>query len=124
MIIDTLSNNTSTLSSFAATLVGNKKIVVSKRASEIEKTNNHRRESSAAEASRDPSKFNPGGRKASGTIGQGRSGSYLDDPPGTSPAAPPPEVTASPARPRQKSELQLVNETINEEEEEDEDEED
>lgn len=118
MIIDTLSSNTSTLSSFAATLVGNKKIVVSKRASEIEKTNNHRRES-AAEASRDPSKFNPGGRKASGTVS--RSGSYLDDQ-GISPPAPgpPPEVTTPPARPRQKSELQLVNETINEEEDEDE----
>ena len=42
MIVDTLNTNKSTLSSFAATLVGNKKIVVQKRASEIEKTNKRR----------------------------------------------------------------------------------
>lgn len=45
MIVNTLHTNKSTLSSIAATLVGNKKIVVQKRASEIEK-NNKRRESS------------------------------------------------------------------------------
>jgi hypothetical protein len=42
MITDTLSANNTTLSSFAATLVGNKKIVVQKRASEIEKLSKRR----------------------------------------------------------------------------------
>ena len=49
---DKISTNSSTLSSFAATLVGNKKVVV----------NSHRRES-AAESARDASHFHPGGRK-------------------------------------------------------------
>lgn len=42
MITDTLSASNTTLSSFAATLVGNKKIVVQKRASEIEKLSKRR----------------------------------------------------------------------------------
>lgn len=42
MFVQTLNAEKSTLSSLAATLVGNKKIVVQKRASEIEKTS-HRR---------------------------------------------------------------------------------
>ena len=42
MITDTLSANNTTLSSFAATLVGNKKNVVQKRASEIEKLSKRR----------------------------------------------------------------------------------
>lgn len=45
MFVETLDTDKSTLSSFAATLVGNKKIVVQKRASEIDKTIK-RRESS------------------------------------------------------------------------------
>ena len=45
MFVETLDTDKSTLSSFAATLVGNKKIVVQKRASEIDKTMK-RRESS------------------------------------------------------------------------------
>jgi len=62
MFVETLDTEKSTLSSFAATLVGNKKIVVQKRASEIEKTY-VRRESSdpRADQAKNLKPFQPGG---------------------------------------------------------------
>lgn len=102
---DKISTNSSTLSSFAATLVGNKKVVV----------NSHRRES-AAESVRDTSHFNPGGRKT-GAMGS-RSGSLFEDlpPPPTST----PDSHVAPVKHRQKSEVQFVD-TISEEEEDEDD---
>jgi hypothetical protein len=125
MITDTLSASNTTLSSFAATLVGNKKIVVQKRASEIEKLSK-RRESTDPRAEQLQQQQQQQMKLTSvkrlfpgvGTTNS-RSGSMLEEinsaVPGTD------GTTTSGARPRGKSASQSIT-AIKEDEEEEEDE--
>jgi hypothetical protein len=124
MITDTLSASNTTLSSFAATLVGNKKIVVQKRASEIEKLSK-RRESTDPRAEQlqqqqQQMKLTSVKRLFPGVgTTNSRSGSMLEEinsaVPGTD------GTTTSGARPRGKSASQSIT-AIKEDEEEEEDE--